>query len=708
MKIFNGVQNEVSSDGLVNKKEVGIKNASALVGTLVDSLYQDPFLATPREIIQNGLDAMKKAGRGHMPLYIHFPTALEPWFSVSDTGIGLSKQDLDDYQGNAGSTSKSGDNDSHGGFGVGFLAPFTIADQYTVTSRFDGWEYTTASYKDELGVSSIVDLGDPKQTAMPNGLEVRVPIESQNFERIKDKTIQVCKYVTPKPETNHTVEWGEVEYTTEGVGWGIRVKPESRYGGYNHDSKSRVLMGQLWYPIDSSKISDDRYGNVTRILDQGVDIFCDIGDVQLPISREAVMYTPTTIAFITAKCEAIADEFVALVQVDIDASQNVYDAMGVYIASSRLVQQLGGDTLKYKSHELSKVVQLDTPCPQTARIQRYDLSKKTLNFQGSADTHEGHTLHHQYKLHRPSNSDTVIPIMYCDTDKKIPSRLLSYMQTHHGGAAAYMFKFKEGEEAKVRRWLYTTFGWKSEIKLFSADVPDIKIVRAAASKKMTGVKHLYDDRYWSYQAQDVDLDTETGIYVDLRQNDVHGSAYCDDTNTLQRTLRTLKQYDLVPNDTQVYGCPGSHKNKMKDHKNWMSIDEAIDLAFSVTNKLLDTTTHSRLRYFYSLDVFKRTNRSVLALDISVKGSYYDIIKRHHTETRVKDKKLNSYYLGCRNLAYYSHSVGMKYNDYLGDCEDMITKKFFNRYPMFEHVTYYEEQNTKTFETYIQLTENTNV
>lgn len=61
-------------------------------GLIIKGIYKDPLLASCREPIFNAVDAHVEAGRKDVPIKIHTPTDLEPYFSVQDEGLGMSEE----------------------------------------------------------------------------------------------------------------------------------------------------------------------------------------------------------------------------------------------------------------------------------------------------------------------------------------------------------------------------------------------------------------------------------------------------------------------------------------------------------------------------------------------------------------------------------------------------------------------------------------
>ncbi|MBQ0066434.1 MAG: molecular chaperone HtpG [Firmicutes bacterium] len=148
------------------KKKQFKAESKRLLDLMINSIYthKEIFL---RELISNASDAIDKyyfANGGHIDAS-SFEIRLEPnrearTLTISDTGIGMSKEELEE---NLGTIAKSGslafkeelekteadasDIDIIGQFGVGFYSAFMVAQNVTVISKKDGeetaWQWTS-------------------------------------------------------------------------------------------------------------------------------------------------------------------------------------------------------------------------------------------------------------------------------------------------------------------------------------------------------------------------------------------------------------------------------------------------------------------------------------------------------------------------------------------------------------------------------------
>lgn len=169
------------------------------VMNLLANIYQNSALAVFREYLANGSDAMREAGTlGKTPMLVtlsgpdqglfrrYFDNHAIPGkgvFSIRDFGTGMDKESLLKVYSRYGASTKTGDNDSIGGFGIGAKSALAITDYFEISSfingtRLDGYIKTGKDKTATLYITSET------KTNEENGLEVRIPIDKGTHERI--------------------------------------------------------------------------------------------------------------------------------------------------------------------------------------------------------------------------------------------------------------------------------------------------------------------------------------------------------------------------------------------------------------------------------------------------------------------------------------------------------------------------------------------
>lgn len=663
--------NDVLSMGLQQAASFDIADPQKFISLILDNSYKDPITATVREICQNASEVDPN-------FTVHLPTDLEPWFAVIDNGTGLSRDDLIKYASGLGASTKDKDNTKVGGFGIGMKVPFTMADQYTIIDRYDGVKYTFSAYKDEFGDAQFVELSTPVHTDEPNGLEIRVPVERSDFIKMKYKFVNALKYFNPKPETNVGVDWLEPEFITQGKGWGLRKKQEHEY-----TTESRIIMGNLWYPVDDEKIRDGYSDPVGKLLRSNLDITLPIGSVDLPLSREDILYSPRTIHIIRDKCEEIIEEFRISAQQQIDKLTTPWEAMA-FVNGNTLVH-LSGVKLKWKGEEVNSVT--NVPFDDDLNyyiVPSYKFSRKTMSL---SDTYQTKYDKGKMRLSYTSNG-TVWFIVHHKAVRK-PSRLLEYVKSNYGKVDCRLIEYTDGKRQVALDWIKTNVGLgEDSIIDFDQEVPDIKVQRSyvppSQRKKLAKVKVLNINAsnywstakdYWNDYEGDLDIDANTGIYVNLKANepDLEDGCRWASNSTIQETITLWKTYRLIPHDTVVYGCPANVKNKLKDHPNYISYEDA----FKLVNELVSEYKGSLVKYKLAQKVDSVMTEMNIPVDKDIKSGYYRVcLDKRDVFYGIKD-------INKKDIINYAvNIIGVQdRRSRLRLYKDTLTKKLTKEYPM---------------------------
>jgi len=244
---------------------------------LSSGIYTHKALAVVRELVSNAWDAHNDASNESIPIVVHLPTALEPWFSVHDYGPGLPPEAVVELYMNYGRSDKQHTNSLIGGFGLGSKAPFALTDQFTVTSRYNGTKYTFQAFLNSDGAPVCTQLG-AGPTDEPNGLTVYVPVEggSLDFERALR---HVGKYMSPKPvvEGQPSFDFRDRDYEYEiNLGDGIVAK------FFLKDGRPRSLVVQGIVPYATGIIPN------SQNHDFCLELHCPIGTFEPTVSRERI------------------------------------------------------------------------------------------------------------------------------------------------------------------------------------------------------------------------------------------------------------------------------------------------------------------------------------------------------------------------------------------------------------------------------------
>ncbi len=313
----NLATSEVETGEITARASFSIKANSKAFNILSDGLYSDKPKAVIRELCCNAYDAHVAAGRKDAPFEVHLPNAMEPWFSVKDFGTGLSDEDVMHLYTTYFESTKTTSNDFIGALGLGSKSPFSYVDAFTVTSRHDGMLRTYTAFIDNTG-PAIVKMSE-EETDEPNGLEVSMPVEQADFHIFKARAEEVLKRFKPLPIID--AQLNPPTYTIEGTGWAVR----------KHDGHGMVaIQGNVAYPINSGPLSGKLTSTQQSAFGLSIDVFFDIGDLEVAASREALQYDERTIANIKARLDTVVAEIPTKFQSYFANTMTLWEALMTY------------------------------------------------------------------------------------------------------------------------------------------------------------------------------------------------------------------------------------------------------------------------------------------------------------------------------------------------------------------------------------------
>ncbi len=166
----------VKVEGPFRRMRIGAEQEGFIAQILREKIYTNSIQATVRELISNAADAVKKAGSGQIKVQID-----STYFTVIDTGIGLSPDTMERVFSLYGKSDKRDSDEQIGGFGLGAKAPLAYSDVFFIDSNFAGERNSYQVFVDDTGTGGIQHLGMSLPT-YPHGTSVRVPIQASDFE----------------------------------------------------------------------------------------------------------------------------------------------------------------------------------------------------------------------------------------------------------------------------------------------------------------------------------------------------------------------------------------------------------------------------------------------------------------------------------------------------------------------------------------------
>jgi hypothetical protein len=286
------------SQGNARDMKISEKGMAHIVGMLTNA-YKDPMLAVIRENFTNGVDAHKKAGNTS-PVRVTLPTWDKPNYVVSDNGVGMSEDNLNENYGQYGDSTKLDSNLEAGGFGIGAKSGLAIASQFTVVSVKDGRKSVAIITKQATFPRINVISNEP--TDEPNGTIVTVPVK--DIHTFNTKAHDFFQYVDPDTVL---VDGKTPEYALANADV-VTYSKDPNFKAYTKTTNSwshgasYVIMGNVPYSISADDLSN-AVGKDRKIINDYVlrstkYFIIPIGSVSLTLQREGLLYDDKTNAFI--------------------------------------------------------------------------------------------------------------------------------------------------------------------------------------------------------------------------------------------------------------------------------------------------------------------------------------------------------------------------------------------------------------------------
>lgn len=340
---LNTRQNNVKQNGNIGiESEFSIAVNPKMFKVLSDTMYQNKIGSMIRELSCNAGDAHIQAGTPTLPFLIHLPNAIEPWFSVRDTGLGLSDADVRVLYTTYGESTKDQSNDVTGAFGLGSKTPFAYTDQFTIVSIYDGMKRTYVAMMNDIGLP-VLNMKDERATKEHAGLEVTVAVNSNDFETFRTEVVTQLMFFPIKPKLINNLT--EIEFTdlyTDAIKF--RNDDLVMYSCSHTDPIKNiwVVQGGVGYPLALNRLDgiDDNTSQFAKAIERenGFLTF-NIGDISVTANREGISYEPETIKKIIKKISDLSTTICEDAITEIKAAKYSWDRAKIYNDQISVIQK---------------------------------------------------------------------------------------------------------------------------------------------------------------------------------------------------------------------------------------------------------------------------------------------------------------------------------------------------------------------------------
>jgi hypothetical protein len=289
------------------------------IASILRKAYSDPIRAVVREYGTNACEGHILNGKTNKPIQITLPTGMKPVFTIRDFGPGLGKVKFQELFCSYGGSDKRTSNAFTGCLGIGCKSYGAYTDAVTVTDYNDGVKRIWNCHIDESEVGKASLLSETKAHDL-SGVEISIPVRPNDVSRFRVTAIQVYRVFDVLPDIVNLSPEEKKAYATQTYKDGI-IKGTN--WSFNGEGQSWLQMGLVLYPLKS-----DFSGSpvIKQLIDAGVYVRVDLGDVQVAPSREDLQYSQKTIQGLVKHLNPVIDSMGATLLADIQAAPDYFQA----------------------------------------------------------------------------------------------------------------------------------------------------------------------------------------------------------------------------------------------------------------------------------------------------------------------------------------------------------------------------------------------
>ena len=332
MKLSSAPQHEAILSNVGEVGEFRIRNSAKAFSILSSGLYSNKIRAIIRELSCNAVDSHVAANRNTTPFDVHLPNAMEPWFAIRDYGVGLSYDQVVNIYTTYFESTKTDSNAYIGALGLGSKSPFSYTDNFTVTAIQNGTKGIYSAFINGEGVPSIAKMME-ESTKEPNGVEVKFSVnERYDYSKFKEEAAHVYSHFKLQPVVSGSSDFKirEIEFKTRDIIPGVHETNTRN----SYSNSSMAIMGNIAYPIEVPNASTV-LGDLASLLQCGLHIEFEIGELDFQASREGLSYIPQTINSIKRKLQQISDQLTVYVVTEADKIDNLWERSTFLMDKSR-------------------------------------------------------------------------------------------------------------------------------------------------------------------------------------------------------------------------------------------------------------------------------------------------------------------------------------------------------------------------------------
>lgn len=298
-----------SIDTELQSKNFTITASAKAFNLLSNLLYSNKIKAIIRELSCNAYDSHVEAGKENVPFKVTLPSNRYPFWEIQDFGVGLSEDDVYSVYINYFKSTKTKTNKQVGCFGLGSKTPFSYTKNFFITSVYNGIKTSFFIFINEEDFPSITKTNQ-EETDEVNGLTIKIPVQSKDFDSFKNYCEEIYSYFKIKPIINneqYNHDFYKSIETFEAEGYKLHIYKNNVDNNY---STFNVIQGNICYPITDS--NRDYVEAVSSFISWRTYLIIEvpIGTFEVTASREQLQFNKVT----TNKLKEISEILAKAVQ----------------------------------------------------------------------------------------------------------------------------------------------------------------------------------------------------------------------------------------------------------------------------------------------------------------------------------------------------------------------------------------------------------
>lgn len=603
--LTNLAKREVSVSGLEPAREFTIAANGKAFKALIDGLYSDKIRAVIRELWSNAYDAHVSAGCADEAFECQLPTVFDPVFRVRDYGVSLCHEDVMDLYTTVFRSTKDGNNNHVGKFGLGSKSPFAYVDTFSVTAwltrlvlpyarvspgklgtpcrrqarRWSKRRHEKRTYSCFIGSDHIPRIAPMscEPTDEPRGFEVSFPCQAGDVDAFVSAAKKVGLGFEVLPTmSGHPIQFAELDTITEDAPLWRLVKDDS-YSLKRNTAYAR--QGCVVYPLDAGAIPGATELH-NAVLTSPFFINFPIGDLEIATNREALGYDERTCRNILRVVDVIASEVRARYEKDIDNCATFWEAclklraMQASSLAEGVKRVLNQTIVSWHGRKMLAHIEIGKQLePLTAQLQGGFYSESALRRRKGMKWERSR--HVQVE---PGKTAIYVE----DTSERVPlagGRIRYHYDMNRVYPCNEILWVKCDPKSFAWKRLYARLGRPPVVRVNDLARPPIQ--KGYGTRAPVSVRQLSDSGR-QFEIVSVDEDDDI-VYVNMERGEVIGPNRYASTYDVQVTLDFLRNHGVLPLDTKVIGVPRSCVRQLRRNTHWRCLwaiaEEAIDKNF---------------------------------------------------------------------------------------------------------------------------------